>query len=127
MSASRRLVAILAVDVIGYSPLRGRTRRGGGSLTKPTPRAACHVQLPARTECGDASPEEIVSLRCQEAHRGCAERRAPLARFGSTQPQHEGRPSPLNDAEAGNIAAKGELLHVRTERGCRFIRLYGLN
>jgi hypothetical protein len=26
-----------------------------------------------------------------------------------------------------NIAAKGELLHVRTERGCRFIRLYGLN
>jgi hypothetical protein len=36
-------------------------------------------------------------------------------------------PSPLNDAEAGNIAAKGELLHVRTERGCRFVRLYRLN
>lgn len=43
-------------------------------------------------------------------------------------PQEIGeRPSPLNDAEAGNIAAKGELLHVRTERGCRFVRLYRLN
>jgi hypothetical protein len=43
-------------------------------------------------------------------------------------PQEIGeRPFPLNDAEAGNIAANGELLHVRTERGCRFIRLYGLN
>jgi Helix-turn-helix domain len=39
-------------------------------------------------------------------------------------PQEIGeRPFPLNDAEAGNIAAKGKLLHVRTERGCRFIRL----
>ena len=36
-------------------------------------------------------------------------------------------PSTLNDAEAGNIAAKGELLRVRTERGCRFVRLYRLN
>jgi hypothetical protein len=43
-------------------------------------------------------------------------------------PQEIGeRPFPLNDAEAGSIAAKGELLHVRTERGCRFARLYRLN
>jgi hypothetical protein len=36
-------------------------------------------------------------------------------------------PSPLNDAEAWNIASKGELLHLRTERRCRFVRLYWLN
>jgi hypothetical protein len=43
-------------------------------------------------------------------------------------PQEIGeRTFPSNDAEAGNIATKGELLRVRTERGCRFIRLYGLN
>jgi hypothetical protein len=44
-------------------------------------------------------------------------------------PQEIGeRLSLLNDdAEAENIPAKRELLHVRTERGCRFIRLYGLN
>jgi hypothetical protein len=33
----------------------------------------------------------------------------------------------LPHAEAGNIAARGELLHVRTERGRRFVRLYRLN
>jgi hypothetical protein len=47
---------------------------------------------------------------------------------GARRPQAIGeRPSLLNDAEAENIAANGEVLRVRTERGCRFVRLYRLN
>jgi hypothetical protein len=54
-------------------------------------------------------------------------RRPPSVRVALRRQEIGERPFPLNDAELGNIAAKGELLHVRTERGCRFVRLYGLN
>ena len=79
MTAGRRLAASRAFDVVGLLAPERRTRWGWGGLTKGASRAACRVHLLARIDYGDVSPPEIVSLRGQEAHRGCAERHAPLS------------------------------------------------
>jgi tetratricopeptide (TPR) repeat protein len=68
-----------------------RGQGGTGLPTRPASRAACLRAVTCTDRLWRCVAPEIVSLRGQEAHRVCAECHAPLARFGSPQPQYEGR------------------------------------
>jgi hypothetical protein len=66
----------------------------------------------------------VVDAACKRR----AERGALDCRFARCLSRLRRGPFFLNDAEAGNIAARGELpAPERTECGCRFVGLYMLN
>jgi hypothetical protein len=76
----------------------------------------------------NVSPPEIVSLRGQEAHRGCAERRAPLSSVRFAQPQYEGGATLLLRFEPRNKDGGAEFFdwtraYLPTHRGARSPRV----
>jgi hypothetical protein len=74
MTAARRLAAILAVDVIGYSRLMGEREAGTGQPNKSASRVAtARVQVLARLICGPPSgnrvPSRLFIPRCRPERR----------------------------------------------------------
>jgi hypothetical protein len=75
MSATRRLVAILAVDVVGYSRLMGEAKAGTARTVRPE-----IISLPSRTAAfppncdvhrgGPEWPRNVVSIRQLRANSG---------------------------------------------------------